>query len=401
MKVLALNAGSSSLKYRLFEMLGSQEGMCADTLLASGQVEKIGQEKPLFRFQFGGSAGEQELQDAPGHAECCRTALRLLVQNRLLPHMLAHRVVHGGEQFTQTTLLTPEVRQQLESLSELAPLHNPPALACMDAAAEVLGSLPGAACFDTAFHSAMPPEAYSYALPQQTVQQFSARRYGFHGISYQYILQQLLQAMNRPAEGTRLILCHLGAGASICAVLNGRSVDTSMGYTPLAGLVMATRSGDLDPGLLLCMLGRGGCTVTQMEYMLNHESGLRALSGGTADVQTLEKLAQEGSARAAFALEVFARSVKKTIGAYAAVLGGADAVCFTGGIGEHDAAMRTRICRGMNWMGLTLDETANHASLSDTPLQIHAAGSGCQIWAAPTNEEKQMAYEAWRLIQQH
>lgn len=367
MNILALNPGSSSLKYRLFVLP-------EETVVAEGNIEHTG----------GGAtvgAAEDALQ-------------------RCLPHgidALGYRVVHGGDRFTGPTRVTPDVLAGIRALGELAPLHNPIAVSVIEAGQRLLPDVPGVAVFDTAFHRTLPEVASRYALPSEIDGTFPLRRYGAHGISHRYISALLLERLGRRAASTRLITCHLGSGASVCAIRDGESVDTSMGLTPLEGLVMGTRSGDVDPGLLLYLLRHGGQTPDTLDDLLNHRSGLLGLSGRSADVRDLEQAAREGDTHADLALAVFAYRVRKYIGAYAAALGGLDALAFTGGIGEHSTAMRVRICHGLDFLGLRLDDARNESVSGGGPVRISPDGA-MPLWVIPTDEERQIAREVQSVI---
>lgn len=365
MNILALNAGSSSLKYRLFRIAVGMEDV-----LAEGVVERMEAAAVLEAAQQAVARCETLGIDAVGH-----------------------RLVHGGPLFSEPTRVTPDVLKNLRGLSELDPLHNPTEVALIEAAQKLLPGVPAVAVFDTAFHHALPDVARTYALPWEMAERLNLRRYGFHGLSHRYVSEQLLLRLGRDAPGTKLITCHLGSGASVCALLDGQSVDTSMGLTPLEGLVMGTRSGDIDPGLLLYLLRSQKMTPEALDDLLNHQSGLKGLSGCSGDVRDLEAAVQSGDARAELALAVFAYRVRKYIGAYAAALGGLDAVAFTGGIGEHSSSLRGRICRGLEFLGLRLD-----AERADGP-RLSADGSPVAVWAIPTDEERQIARETWATVQ--
>jgi acetate kinase len=284
----------------------------------------------------------------------------------------------------------PEALETLRGLRDLDPLHNPTEVAIIEAGLRLLPGVPTVAVFDTAFHRTLPEIAWRYALPKDLTDRLHLRRYGFHGISYQYVSGRLLTCLQREPEGSRLIVCHLGSGASVCALKDGKSVDTSMGLTPLEGLVMGTRSGDVDPGLLLYLMRTAAMTAETVDDLLNHRSGLLGLSGRSGDVRALEQAAQSGDASAELALELFAYRVCKYIGAYAAALEGVDAVAFTGGIGERSPAMRRRICRRLAFLGLQLDQARN-ANASGEPTRISASGAAVQAWVVPTDEERQIA----------
>ena len=312
---------------------------------------------------------------------------------------LGYRVVHGGPKFTKATIITPEVLDGIRALSEFAPLHNPIDAAVIEAGQRLLPSVPGIAVFDTAFHHTLPEVASQYAIPCELAERLHLKRYGAHGISHEYVSGRLLQCLGRDANGTRLITCHLGSGASVCAVRDGKSVDTSMGLTPLEGLVMGTRSGDIDPGLLIYLQRTQRMTPDGIDDLLNHKSGLQGLSDRSADVRDLETAAQSGDARAELALSVFAYRVRKYIGAYAAALGGLDAIAFTGGIGEHSASVRARCVQDLAFLGIEIDAERNAAGAGKAPASIAATNTAIPIWVIPTDEERQISRETLALLQ--
>lgn len=360
MNILALNAGSSSLKYRLFESHGGTE-----TVLTEGAAERVDD------AGLAAAAGKAIGQCKPFGIDA-----------------VGHRVVHGGDKFTSATRVTPEMLNTLRSLRGLDPLHNPGEIGLIEASQCLLPGIPNVACFDTAFHRTLPEVAYTYALPGELSKRLTLRRYGFHGLSHQYVSGRLLECLGRDAAGTRLITCHLGSGASVCALFNGKSVDTSMGLTPLEGLVMGTRAGDVDPGLLLYLLREQSMTTEQLDDLLNKQSGLLGVSGLSSDLRDLEAAAAKNAA-AELALSVFAYRVRKYLGAYAAVLGGIDAVAFTGGIGERSPSMRGRICAGLEFLGLRLNAGANQSAGGKEAARIDD-GAGVSVWVIPTDEERQM-----------
>jgi len=370
MNILALNVGSSSLKFRLFQIAPD-----AETVLTEGVVERLD--------------AHDVLPAAQKAIEQCRP---------LGIDAVGHRVVHGGARFSQPTRVTPDVLQGLHALEALDPLHNPAEVALIEATQRLLPAAPNVAVFDTAFHRTLPERAWRYALPSDLADKLGLRRYGFHGISHAYVSQRLLQCLGREAEGTRLVTCHLGSGASVCAVQDGQSVDTSMGMTPLEGLVMGTRSGDIDPGLLLYLMQTQHRTAEDLDDLLNHKSGLLGLSGRSADVRELEQAAQHGDKKAGLALDIFAYHVSKYIGAYAAVLNGVDAVAFAGGIGERSAAVRHRICQTLAFLGLTMDDTRNREAGHQEPTRISADNAAVQAWVVPTDEERQIARETCAVL---
>jgi acetate kinase len=364
MHVLALNPGSATLKYRLYDL--PQGG--AERQLAGGTLDHVG-----------------EGQMPAAVEEALGRCLPLGVD------AVGCRVVHGGERFRGPTRITDEALAALDELSRLAPLHNPLAVTAIQVCRRRLPEAPTVAVFDTSFHQTIPEVASLYALPLDWARQRGLRRYGFHGLSHRFVSERLLSLLGRPAAGSRLVVCHLGNGASVCAVRDGRSVDTSMGLTPLEGLIMGTRCGDIDPGLLLYLLRDEGMSPDRLGRLLEHESGLLGL-GGKSDVRDLEKAATAGDARARLALEAFAYRARKYIGAYTAALGGLDGLAFTAGIGEHSAHVRGLICRGLECLGVRLDEARNQGVKGEGP--IGTDGSPVGVWVVPTDEERQIAREA-------
>jgi acetate kinase len=305
------------------------------------------------------------------------------------------RVVHGGSSFWEPTLINGTVLDSIRALAPLAPLHNARDVEALEAAQRALPKAKVYAVFDTAFHRTIPTLAHTYAIPKELIHTHQIRRFGFHGISYQYVSKQLVARLGQQAR--RLVICHLGNGASVCAVLDGVSVDTSMGMTPLEGLVMGTRSGDLDPGLILFLQRELGMATTEVDDMLNKKSGLLGLSGLTGDVEELEEAISNSNEDAELALEVFAYRVAKYIGAYTVALGGLDAIAFTGGIGEHSAQVRARICRHLKFMGVTLNEARNRDTQRPPVSQI-GSGEKLSVWVVRTDEERQIAEEVYRTI---
>jgi len=360
MNVLALNAGSSSIKYQLISMPDT-------SVLSKGNVEHSGID--------GAAEATGKIIDA-----CQEPGV----------DAVGHRIVHGGSEFQEPTIIDPTVIDRLRTLSGLDPLHNPVQIALIVAARKRLSNAPHIAVFDTAFHRTIPDVAALYALPYELNERLKLRRYGFHGLSHAYVSRTLLEQLRRQPEGTCLITCHLGNGASICAVKDGESVDTSMGLTPLEGLMMGTRSGDIDPGLLVYLMREQNISAADVDGLLNDRSGLLGISGLTADVRALTE-ASTSNPRAALALDMFAYRVRKYIGAYAAAMGGLDAIAFTGGIGEHSPSMRERICRDLGFMGIRIDESANNSAFGKSEVDIGEAGSRVATWVIPTNEELEIA----------
>lgn len=396
MNIFALNAGSSSLKFALFAIEGGSE-----TLLLRGAIERMGSEQAQIVI-----AGREPIPiGAASPTQAAQKLFTFLQDNKTSDNIalldaVVCRVVHGGSQFTSATWVTAEVLQAIRDLAPLAPLHNPMEADLLEAAQKALPGKPVVAVFDTAFHHTLPPAAFSYALPAELTEKYNLRRYGFHGVSHRYVSGELLREMNKEAAGSSLITCHLGNGASLCAIQNGVSVDTSMGLTPLEGLVMGTRSGDVDPGLIFYLQREAKILPEQLNQILNHESGLRGVSGSSADVRDLEKAAAGGDEKAELALQLFAYRARKYIGAYLAALGECHAIAFTGGIGEHSASVRERICHNLKFLGIALDSDANQSAKGDEAKRISAANSPVSLWVIPTDEERQMARETFALLSQ-
>ena len=405
MNILVLNAGSSSLKFCLYAMDTLRPLAEPENVLAVGEIERVGVPDTHLTLSFGQDKQSKAI-DAPNVAQAAEQALRLLVTpeynggKTVRVDAVGHRVVHGGPDFFQPILVDAAILQQLRDLTNLAPLHTPGSIAGIEAAIRALPDVPNVAVFDTAFHHDLPPVSAQYALPHELAQKHHLRRYGFHGISYAYVTERALLALKRKAEGSRLILCHLGGGASICAVRDGKSVDTSMGFTPMEGLIMGTRCGDIDPGLVLYLLQTLNMNAEEVATLLNKKSGLLGLSNGlSSDVRDLEKAADAGNPNAKLALEAFAYHIRKTIGAYAAAMGGVDALIFTDKIGSHAFKTRERICAGLEFMGLGLEEARNVDINGPEPAAI-GTGDGSRVWVVPTDEERQIARETYGLLQQ-
>ncbi len=393
MKVLVFNCGSSSVKFRVASV-GAEAGGSTQTL-AGGSVQRVGGVGLLDLEGVQGAVHRTE--PVPNHGAAIRLILGWLGAEGQLcgPDGIAavgHRVVHGGERFVRPTLIDASVTFAIDALEHLAPLHNPPGLAGIRAARALLGDrVPMVAVFDTAFHARMPEHAACYAIPQELAVKHGIRRYGFHGISYQYLLDRYAAIATTPPERARLVAFHLGAGCSAAAIAGGSSVDTSMGFTPLEGLVMATRCGDLDPAVPIHLARQERLTPEESERLLNQRSGLLGLSGRSADMRDLIGWAGQDP-RARLAVTAFCYRARKYLGAYLAVLGGADAVLFTGGVGEHQPEVRARICEGMEFCGLRLDPDRNAACVG-TEGEIGAAGSSIRALVIPTDEESVIARE--------
>jgi len=391
-KILVLNAGSSSLKWQLFDMPSTVP-------LASGLIEGITEERAFFHITFQDKSLKTQHQLLEH-----RSAFRLLFDRLKEQHVIdikdalqgfGHRVVHGGELFSQPTFIDTAALQRLKSLNTLAPLHNPANVLGIEIAQSLAPNIPNIAVFDTAFHQSMPEHAFLYALPTTLYKEHHIRRYGFHGTSHHYLLQQSAQQLDIPTEKLNIITLHLGNGASACAIKNGKSIDTSMGFTPLEGLVMGTRSGDLDPAIVTYLMEEKKISSQEVSTLLNKKSGLKGLCGDN-DIRTILRRASESDASAILALEIFSYRIKKYIGAYIAILGRLDAIVFSGGIGEHAPLIRAKILKGLDEaFGIYLDAKKN--SLSKERV-IHQDRSRCKLLVIATNEELQIALESHKII---
>jgi acetate kinase len=403
--VLVLNCGSSSVKYQLIETSLERIEKNDDHVLAKGMVERIGTASALHTWQPEGGAKRTESGEILEHrAAIAEILTRLAEPGRGVLDDVArieavgHRVVHGGERFAGSVLITDEVLKQVVECVDLAPLHNPHNLRGIEAAQKVLPKVPHAAVFDTAYHQTMPKQAYLYGLPYVLYERHAIRRYGFHGTSHRYVGWQSAALLGRPREETRLVTCHLGNGASVCAIDRGKSVDTSMGFTPLEGLMMGTRTGDIDPSVVFHLMHKEDLTEHQVTTLLNKHSGLYGISGLTHDMRELLKAEAQGHERAKLAIDMFCARVKKYVAAYAGAMGGLDAVIFTGGIGENAPAIRARSLAGLEFMGLSLDPKKNDAALG-READVSADGARARTLVIPTNEELLIARDTVRVVE--
>jgi acetate kinase len=371
--ILALNPGSATLLSKLMDMPPAA-GPIDGTVLAARKFDHIHGDETA-------AAAEQVV------ADCLSMGI----------DAIGYRVVHGGRRFDGPTRITPAVLEAIRSLANLAPLHNPVDLSVIEAASRRAPGVQGVAVFDTAFHRTLPEVAWRYALPAE-LGGVEPRRYGFHGIAHRYVSERLLECLEPNVGRARLVLCHLGGGGSLCAVRNGMSVDTTMGMTPLEGLVMSTRSGDLDPGLLLYLIRHAGMTAAAVEDALYHKSGLLGLSGLSDDIRDLEPAAAAGDKRAELALAIQAYRVRKYIGAYAAALGGMDAIALSGALAENSAALRARVLDGLEFLGVRLDPERNRTAGPDEPARISTEDSAVPVWVVPADEERQIAREVAGLL---
>ena len=391
MVIIAVNAGSSSLKLQLVDATPARERKVAHAL-----VQRIGGAATIT-VEAEGQSARRETRDVPDHEAAIAAILTAFREMGLPePEAAGHRIVHGGSRFTVPTKIDDGVIAALTALQELAPLHNAPGVAALEACRRAFrAGLPMVAVFDTGFHATLPEVAYRYALPHDLVARHGIRRYGFHGISYAYVVTRYAELAERAPETINMIALHLGNGASVAAIRGGRSVDTSMGFTPLEGLVMGTRSGDLDPAILGVLAQREGVGVAEVERWLNERSGLLGLSG-SSDMRDLLTSAKT-DARAQMAVDVFCYRARKYLGAYLAALGGARAVVFTGGIGEHAAPVRAAICEGLQWAGIRVDPSANDAASGDARIGVRTAP--VDTWVIATDEERMIARETRRVLE--
>lgn len=408
MNVLVLNCGSSSVKFQLIATDLDLIAQNADRRLARGVVERVGGEA-IITLQAEGGAPQRStapLRDTRAAVDliirwaCSETSGIAEVQSVGDVHAVGHRVVHGGERFTHSVLITDDVVRGIEDCIDLAPLHNPANIKGIVAAREVFGAgLPQAAVFDTAFHQTLPEQAYLYALPYQFYRRHRVRRYGFHGTSHRYVAYRYRQLRGIARDDTNVISLHLGNGCSIALIRGGNSVDTSMGLTPLEGLVMGTRSGDIDPAIVDFIAAKEGLTAREIESLLNKQSGLLGISGLTNDMrELLDEVRESGDRRALLAIDIFCYRARKYIGAYLAAAGGTDAILFTGGIGENSPEIRARICDGLQWVGLELDDARNAAHSGGREGLISRDGAPLAAYVIPTDEELLIARDTVRCV---
>jgi acetate kinase len=408
MNVLVLNVGSSTLKFQLVRTDAEHMANNTDVKLAKGTIERVGGEAV---FTMRGASGD--LQRGTAFLRDHRAVIDFVVSWLISEESrsgissvtdiegVGHRVTHGGERFLRSARIDDAVTRGIEETIDLAPLHNPHNLRGIHAARAVLGAgVPQVAVFDTAFHQAMPERAYLYALPYQYYRRHRVRRYGFHGTSYRYVAHRYRLLTGRSRENTNVIALHLGNGCSACAISKGASIDTTMGFTPLEGLVMGTRSGDLDPAILDYVAAKEGLSLPEMEGVLNKQSGLLGISGLTNDMRELLAEANEhNDRRALLAIEMFAYRVRKYIGSYLAAMNGAEAILFAGGIGENAAPVRMLICEGLHWLGVEIDPALNAATVNGGEGKISTAGSRVEVWVVPTDEELLIARDTVRVVQ--
>ena len=398
MKILVLNCGSSSIKYQLIDMDNNA------TLLAKGLLERIGLEMGEFTHKPVGKDKYYVQQPIPDHKAGIKMVLEALVDEKIgviasLTEINAcgHRVAHGGEIFKQSVLVGEKEKEQIRALFALAPLHNPANLQGIEAMEAILPNVPQVAVFDTSFHQSMPAEAYLYAIPYEYYQTDKVRRYGFHGTSHRFVAPKAAKMAGLDINNSKIISCHLGSGASICAVKDGKSVDTSMGFTPVEGLIMGSRCGDLDLGVLLYIAEKENMTIKEMNNFINKKCGLNGITGGVVDMRDIMAGKREGKEKETYAFDMFAYRVKKYIGAYAAAMGGVDAILFTGGIGENAWWQRQEICRGLEFLGAEIDEKQNEAMAGQDGI-ISKESSRVKILSVTTDEELVIAQDTYSIV---
>ncbi len=398
MKILVLNCGSSSVKYQLFNMED-------ESVLAKGIVERVGMSDAILSHRPAGGEKIKHVQEILEHTTAIKAVLEALTdpEHGVIKTIdeieaVGHRVVHGGEHYSESVIITKEVKAVIEDTIELAPLHNPPNLRGILAAEQAMPDVPQVAVFDTAFHSTLPRYAYLYGLPYSLYQRYKIRRYGFHGTSHKFVALRAAQLLQKDITELKIITCHLGNGASVTAVEHGQSVDTSMGFTPLEGLVMGTRSGDIDPAIIPFVMAQEEISIGAVDAMLNKHSGVLGITGISSDMRDIEDRAAEGNERAQLALDMYTYRIRKYIGAYAATMDGVDVIVFTAGIGERGPIPRRAICSKLGYLGAEFDPEKNEFKSEER--EISTPNSKVKLWVIPTNEELMIARETLALAQQ-
>ncbi len=399
MNILVINAGSSSLKYQLYDMKD-------ESVLASGRVERIGMDSAILTHEPAAKPEVRIVDEILEHTGAIKRVMDMLVhpEHGVLGsvseiHAVGHRVVHGGESFKESAIVTSETKLEIRKLFDLAPLHNPAHMMGILAVEAVLPGVPQVVVFDTAFHQTMPQESYLYPVPMVLYRRHGIRRYGFHGTSHAYVSERAAEVLGRPLDELKLVSCHIGNGASATAILNGKSFDTSMGMTPLEGLMMGTRSGDLDPAIVPYTMNKEDLTLTEVNSMLNKHSGLLAISGLSSDMREITEAMADGDKNARLAFEMYTYRVRKYIGAYAAAMNGIDVLLFTAGVGENSVVLRERVCEGLTFLGIELDRELN-AQRSKEARIISTPESRVKVMVVPTNEELLIARDTFKLAAQ-
>lgn len=397
MKILVLNCGSSSIKYALYNMDDL-------SVMASGGAERVGLDRAFVKVKLPNGEKRVIEHDIPEHTEGVKFIFSLLtdpeigaVKDLKEINAVGHRMVHGGEKFNRSVVINDEVLRVFKECTDLAPLHNPANLKGVEAVAELMPGLPQVGVFDTAFHQTMPPKAFMYAIPYELYGKYGVRRYGFHGTSHRYVARRVCEFLGVKAEEQRIITCHIGNGGSVAAVKYGKCVDTSMGLTPLEGLMMGTRSGDIDGGAITFIQKKLGLDADGMSNLLNKKSGVAGITAGMSDMRDVESAAENGDERAQLALDMYFYRIKKYIGAYAAAMGGADIIVFTAGVGENQAGMREEVCRDMEWMGVKIDNELN-ASVRGREAELSLPDSKVRVCVIPTDEELMIATDTMSLL---
>ena len=395
MKILVLNCGSSSLKYQLINME-------TEEVLASGKYERIGEDEAFITHKVNGQKIEIK-HPAKTHEEAVDFTLKQLInpEYKVIDSLdeisaIGHRLVHGGEKINKSVIITDEVVEVLKECIDLAPLHNPAGIIGIEACKKVMPGKPMVGVFDTAFHQTMPKERYIYPIPYEYYKKYGIRKYGFHGTSHMYVSQRLAEIVGKDIKDLKIVTCHLGQGSSICAVQGGKSVDTSMGLTPLAGIPMVTRSGDLDPSVVTYLMKKENMSVDEIEAVLNKKSGVQGISGLAPDFREIEAATKEGNERAQIAIEKFMYEVASYVAKYAAAMNGVDYIVFTGGVGENQINIRKGICEKLEFMGVKVDAQANN--MRGEEKEISVPDSKVKVYVVPTNEELMIAKETQRLI---
>ncbi|MGO4107524.1 acetate/propionate family kinase [Paenibacillus sp. YAF4_2] len=397
MKVLVINAGSSSLKYQLYNME-------TEEVLASGRVERIGMDSSIVTHESPGKSDVTQVSEILDHVTAVKKVVDMLIhpEHGAVKSMeeidaVGHRVVHGGEVFRSSALVTADVKQEIRKLFDLAPLHNPAHMMGITAVEANMPNVPQVVVFDTAFHQSMPNTSYLYPIPKVLYRRHKVRRYGFHGTSHQYVSQQAADFLGKPLESLKMISCHIGNGASCTAILDGKSFDTSMGMTPLEGLMMGTRSGDLDPAIVPYVMNKEDLTLNEVNSMLNKHSGLLAISGISSDMREIVEAMGEGDTNAKLAFDMYTYRVRKYIGAYAAAMNGVDIILFTAGVGENSNVLRKAVCEGISFLGVELDEERNNVRSKEV-RQISTDISRVKVLVVPTNEELLIARDTYTIV---
>ncbi len=403
MKILVINCGSSSLKFQLIDIAAKNKNV-----LARGSVEEIGHEESVLHFKTHKMKKDEEINKkvtAADHTSAVDHVSKIMLdskaglfKDRIQVDAVGHRVVHGGEKFSKSALITKGVKNVIKACFEIAPLHNPPNYAGIEACEKIFRDVPQVAVFDTAFHQTMDKKAYIYGLPYELYERYHIRKYGFHGTSHEYVSKRAAEMLRKDKKKLKIVTCHLGNGSSIAAVKEGKSVDTSMGFTPLEGLLMGTRTGDMDPAVALFLMEKEHLDIRGMNTLLNKKSGLKGVSGVSNDLREIMEKAEKGSKRAQYAIDIFNYRITKYIGSYAAAMGGLDAIVFTGGIGENAAAVREEVLKPIKFMGIKLNQKKNRTK--EKEKIITSPGSKVKAVVVPTNEELMIAMKTARVVEE-